>query len=158
MRAIEELGASHDVKGRLRKAVPWVGMPASLLSIGPGRGTAALLEKVGERAGKHNGSVEERFGVGRYEVFVVDEEVTEWNDITMPAGPALRQMIDDATRDRDLRAPPSNHFEKLGGSLRGWHSIRVSGRWRLVFRWNSANGEAADVYLDDHSCRLEASR
>ena len=25
------------------------------------------------------------------------------------------QMIDDATTDRDLRMPPSNHFEKLHG-------------------------------------------
>ena len=36
------------------------------------------------------------------------------------------QMIDDATIDQDLRAPPSNHFEKLRGSLAGFHSIRVN--------------------------------
>ncbi len=29
------------------------------------------------------------------------------------------QMIDDATTDSDLRAPPSNHFEKLKGDLDG---------------------------------------
>ena len=29
------------------------------------------------------------------------------------------QMIDDASTDRDLRSPPSNHFEKLRGSLAG---------------------------------------
>ena len=34
------------------------------------------------------------------------------------------QMIDDSTCDQDLRVPPSNHFEKLAGALRGWHSIR----------------------------------
>jgi proteic killer suppression protein len=61
------------------------------------------------------------------------------------------QMIDDATTDRDLRSPPSNHFEKLRGHLDGLHSIRVNKRWRLVFRWNSGRGEAEDVYLDDHS-------
>ncbi len=27
------------------------------------------------------------------------------------------QMIDDAATDRDLRVPPSNHFEKLRGNL-----------------------------------------
>ena len=27
------------------------------------------------------------------------------------------QMIDDAATDQDLRVPPSNHFEKLGGDL-----------------------------------------
>jgi proteic killer suppression protein len=61
------------------------------------------------------------------------------------------QLIDDATQDRDLRAPPSNHFEKLRGHLRGWHSIRVTGKWRLVFRWDGS--DAHDIYLDDHSYR-----
>lgn len=63
------------------------------------------------------------------------------------------QLIDDATRDDDLRAPPSNHFEKLRGNLAGLHSIRVNERWRLVFAWNGSNGKASEVYLDDHSYR-----
>jgi proteic killer suppression protein len=61
------------------------------------------------------------------------------------------QLIDDATTDQDLRAPPSNHFEKLRGNLEGFHSIRVNKRWRLIFRWNGSRGEAAGVYLDDHT-------
>jgi proteic killer suppression protein len=61
------------------------------------------------------------------------------------------QMIDDATTDRDLRSPPSNHFEKLRGRLDGLCSIRVNKRWRLIFRWDNARGEAKDLYLDDHS-------
>ena len=36
------------------------------------------------------------------------------------------QMIDDATTDQDLRVPPSNHFEKLRGSLAEFHAIRVN--------------------------------
>jgi toxin HigB-1 len=63
------------------------------------------------------------------------------------------QMIDDAMTDQDLRAPPSNHFEKLHGNLAGLHSIRVSRQWRLVFQWDGSRGEAAGVYLDDHSYR-----
>jgi proteic killer suppression protein len=63
------------------------------------------------------------------------------------------QMIDDATSDQDLRAPPSNHFEKLRGHLAGFHSIRVNDQWRLVFRWDSGSGEAEGIYLDDHSYR-----
>jgi toxin HigB-1 len=61
------------------------------------------------------------------------------------------QLIDDATSDLDLRVPPSNHFEKLRGNLADFHSIRVNNRWRLIFRWNGANGEAEAIYLDDHS-------
>jgi proteic killer suppression protein len=61
------------------------------------------------------------------------------------------QMIDDATTDRDLRVPPSNHFEKLRGNLEGLHSIRVNKQRRLIFHWDSGRGEAAGVYLDNHS-------
>jgi toxin HigB-1 len=61
------------------------------------------------------------------------------------------QMIDDATTDRDLRVPPSNHFEKLRGKLADFHSIRVNQQWRLIFKWDGSRGEATDVYLDDHS-------
>ena len=63
------------------------------------------------------------------------------------------QMLDDATTDQDLRVPPSNHFERLRGHLDGWHSIRVNLQWRLVFQWNAQRGEAAGVYLDNHSYR-----
>jgi proteic killer suppression protein len=61
------------------------------------------------------------------------------------------QMIDDAATDRDLRVPPSNHFEKLLGTLKGFHSIRVNSQWRLIFQWDGRRGEATGVYLDDHS-------
>jgi proteic killer suppression protein len=63
------------------------------------------------------------------------------------------QMIDDAVTDQDLRVPPSNHFEKLRGDLAGFHSIRVNQQWRLIFRWDGERGEAAGIYLDDHSYR-----
>jgi proteic killer suppression protein len=61
------------------------------------------------------------------------------------------QLIDDATCNLDLRAPPSNHFEKLAGQLRGTYSIRVNDQYRLLFSWNDERGEADGVYLDDHS-------
>ena len=61
------------------------------------------------------------------------------------------QMIDDATTDQDLRVPPGNHFEKLRGSMKSYHSIRVNKQWRLIFKWDGKRGEASGVYLDDHS-------
>ena len=63
------------------------------------------------------------------------------------------QMLDDAMADRDLRVPPSNHFEKLRGNLEGLHSIRVNQQCRLVFRWDGGRGEADGIYLDNHSYR-----
>ena len=61
------------------------------------------------------------------------------------------QMIDDATTDQDLRVSPSNYFEKLRGNLAEFNSIRVNQQWRLIFRWDGGRGEAAGIYLDDHS-------
>lgn len=63
------------------------------------------------------------------------------------------QMIDDAATDQDLRIPPSNHFEKLAGKLKDFHSIRVNRKWRLVFKWDGSLGEATDLYLDSHDYR-----
>ncbi len=63
------------------------------------------------------------------------------------------QLIDDATCDLDLRSPPSNHFEKLGGALAGKRSIRVNTQWRLIFEWSGERGEACHLYLDNHNYR-----
>lgn len=63
------------------------------------------------------------------------------------------QLIDDATSDKDLRSPPSNHFEKLKGSFAAYYSIRVNRKYRLLFRWDGRTGEASNLYLDDHSYR-----
>jgi hypothetical protein len=42
---------------------------------------------------------------------------------------ARQRIPDDATTDRDLRVPPSNHFEKLRGKLA--ECIRVNSQWRF---------------------------
>ena len=63
------------------------------------------------------------------------------------------QLIDDAENDADLRIPPSNHFEKLSGNLKGKHSIRVNGQWRLIFGWDGGDGKATNIYLDKHEYR-----
>jgi len=59
-------------------------------------------------------------------------------------------MIDDATTDRDLRSPPSNHFEKLRGHLEASTRFASTNGGGCV-SMESGRGEAKDVYLDDHS-------
>lgn len=63
------------------------------------------------------------------------------------------QIIDDATCDRDLRSPKSNHFEQLSGKLEGKVSIRINKQWRLIFIWDDSSGEASQLYLDNHDYR-----
>jgi proteic killer suppression protein len=64
--------------------------------------------------------------------------------------PALRKldMLNAAHRLEDFRALPGNRLEALRGDLKGYYSIRVNERWRIVFRW--LEGNAAAVSLTDY--------
>ena len=48
----------------------------------------------------------------------------------------------------DLRTPPGNRLERLGGDREGQYSIRVSRGWRICFRWR--DGDAFEVALNNH--------
>jgi toxin HigB-1 len=48
----------------------------------------------------------------------------------------------------DLRAPPGNRLEALGGDRKGQHSIRINDQWRLCFVWR--DGDALDVEIVDY--------
>jgi proteic killer suppression protein len=63
---------------------------------------------------------------------------------------ALRKlwMIDAAQDIHDLKAPPSNHLEKLKGSRLDQYSIRINDQWRICFRWH--NGNAYEVEIIDY--------
>jgi proteic killer suppression protein len=43
------------------------------------------------------------------------------------------QMLDSADELLDLRSPPGNRFEKLGGDRQGQYSIRINKQWRVCF-------------------------
>lgn len=60
----------------------------------------------------------------------------------------LRQL-DFATTLFDLRFPPSNRLEPLGGKLKGFYSIRINDQWRIIFKWAS-DGNAKDVRICDY--------
>jgi toxin HigB-1 len=68
-------------------------------------------------------------------------------DIQQTARRKLR-MLNNSVYMKDLMIPPSNRLEKLKGSLKDFHSIRVNNQWRIIFRWD--NGSAFDVQLIDY--------
>jgi len=57
-------------------------------------------------------------------------------------------MLEAAFDWEDLKVPPSNHFEKLQGNLKGFCSIRINNQYRVIFRFE--NSYAYDVYIDDY--------
>jgi proteic killer suppression protein len=65
-------------------------------------------------------------------------------------GSAVRKLdlLNSAEGLLDLRSPPGNRLELLRGDLRGFHSIRVNDRWRIIFRWSE--GQAFEVRLVDY--------
>lgn len=60
-------------------------------------------------------------------------------------------MMNAATKRSDLRSPPGNRLESLNPPLTGFSSIRVNGKYRLIFKWTERGCE--DVYLDPHEYR-----
>ena len=61
-------------------------------------------------------------------------ESRRWSSIARVAVRKLVQ-IDSVTSIDELNAPPGNRLEALKGDRSGQHSIRVSDRWRICFRW-----------------------
>jgi proteic killer suppression protein len=59
------------------------------------------------------------------------------------------QMLDSAKDLNDLRMPPGNRLEKLGGDRRGQHSIRINDQWRICFHWRD-DGPWDIVIVDYH--------
>ncbi|MBL6838075.1 MAG: type II toxin-antitoxin system RelE/ParE family toxin [Puniceicoccaceae bacterium] len=57
-------------------------------------------------------------------------------------------QIDAAIRVEDLRFPPGNRLEVLGGDRAGQFSIRINQQWRICFRWEAGN--AFDLEIIDY--------
>ncbi len=64
---------------------------------------------------------------------------------------ALRKLLilDAAFALEDLRVPPGNRLEKLGGDRKGQWSVRVNDQWRICFIWTSAGPENVEL-VDYH--------
>jgi toxin HigB-1 len=57
-------------------------------------------------------------------------------------------LLDSATKAADMNFPSSG-LHVLGGDLGGFYAVRVSGNWRVIFRFE--DGDVYDVdYLDYH--------
>lgn len=69
-------------------------------------------------------------------------------EIQRPARRKL-EILNAAETLQDLRTPPSNHLEKLSGSRKGQHSIRINDQWRICFVWNESDADEVEI-VDYH--------
>ncbi|MHC8384736.1 type II toxin-antitoxin system RelE/ParE family toxin [Pseudomonas sp. LB3P14] len=58
-------------------------------------------------------------------------------------------MLDAAAVLLDLRSPPGNRLEGLGGNRKGQHSIRINAQWRICFIWGLNGPENVEI-VDYH--------
>jgi len=89
------------------------------------------------------------------------ERVREFQAFANQAIKAIAKL-QNAIRLMDLRNPPSNRFEALGGDRGGQYSIRINAEWRVCFRWAITDqmppgtdrllipGEPYDVEITDY--------
>lgn len=78
------------------------------------------------------------------EVLANGQRVKRFANIESVARRKLRQL-QIAGRLEDLRAPPDNRLEALKEGHRGQHTIRVSDRFCICFRWTSAGAEDVEI-------------
>jgi toxin HigB-1 len=57
-------------------------------------------------------------------------------------------MINAALSVEDLKSPPGNRLEHLGGDLKGFYSIRINDQFRIIFKF--AQGNAFEVSIVDY--------
>jgi proteic killer suppression protein len=69
-----------------------------------------------------------------------------WDNLAKVAKRKL-DMLHYARELKDLLSPPSNFLESLAGNLKGFYSIRINDRWRVVFRWDK---ELYDLHIKDY--------
>lgn len=58
-------------------------------------------------------------------------------------------LINQAVRLDDLKAPPANRLEALKGSREGQHSIRINDQYRVCFVWTEAGAREVEI-VDYH--------
>jgi plasmid maintenance system killer protein len=57
-------------------------------------------------------------------------------------------ILQNVERLIELREPPSNHFKAFHGNREGEYEIRITGKWRLAFRWEFSEPiEGRDVLM-----------
>jgi proteic killer suppression protein len=93
--------------------------------------------------------------------FPAGERVKEFDGFADAAAKALTKL-QAAVVLGDLRSPPSNRFEALGGERKGQYSIRINRQYRVCFKWAAhpsvppdtdalrAPGDAYDVEITDY--------
>jgi len=87
------------------------------------------------------------FAHKRMERFFSYGEKTGLPNQYLPRLARLLDRLNSATEPRDMNLPGFG-FHELRGNRKGTYSVKVSGNWRLTFRFEA--GHAFDINLEDY--------
>lgn len=64
---------------------------------------------------------------------------------------AVRKLdqLDSVSRLEELRVPPGNWLEALGGDRAGQHSVRINDQYRICFTWTDPGPKLVEI-VDYH--------
>lgn len=82
------------------------------------------------------------------ERFAAGESVRKFRAFERAAYRKIQYLKAAASLD-DLRVPPGNRLEDLGGTRKGQHSIRINDQWRICFVWKDKGAENVEI-VDCH--------
>jgi len=66
-----------------------------------------------------------------------------------PKAARLLDQLNAMTEIETLYVPPSNNLEKLSGNYKGYWSIRINLKWRVIFKWERSHVWDVDI-VDYH--------
>ena len=58
-------------------------------------------------------------------------------------------LLDSVSALQELRIPPSNRLEALGGDRKGQYSIRINNQYRICFFWTEQGPDQVEI-VDYH--------
>ena len=89
------------------------------------------------------------FGSKETEMIWLGQRVKKLPNEVQLVGRRKLRMLNNSQDLADLRIPPSNRLEKLGGNLKDFYSIRINIQWRIIFKWDSGNAHEVEI-IDYH--------
>ncbi|PSO74216.1 MAG: plasmid maintenance system killer protein [Cyanobacteria bacterium QS_1_48_34] len=62
----------------------------------------------------------------------------------------LLRQLNRAKTIQDVSSPRYNRLHQLKGELKEFYSLSIDKQYRIIFRWDSENGDAHDVGITDY--------
>lgn len=77
-----------------------------------------------------------------------NQRVRRFDGEWLPVARRKLAQLNRVLSGEELRVPPGNRLERLGGDRAGQWSLRINAQWRICFEWR--DGHAWEVEIVDY--------